>query len=156
MKVILIEDVDGVGKKYAVKEVKDGYARNFLLAQNLAKQATKENLAWLANQQATMEKEIEEDLQKVQKLASEIDGIEVPMNMKVGPEGQLFESINAQKIAEKLKSMGYEVKKSQINVKEPIKELGEFPVKISLDHNLEAEVMVIVGEGTEAHSEDAE
>ena len=64
--------------------------------------------------------------------------------MKVGDEGQLFESINNQKIVEKLKEMGFEVKKSQIKLENPIKELGEFPINISLDHNLEAEIKLIV------------
>jgi large subunit ribosomal protein L9 len=69
------------------------------------------------------------------------------MPVKVGDEGQLFESINVQKIAEKLKESGFEIKKIQIDLKEPIKEVGEFPVKIKLDHNLEAEINVIISEG---------
>ena len=70
--------------------------------------------------------------------------MEVTIAVKVGDEGQLFESINVQKIAEALKKMGYEVKKSQIELENPIKELGEFPVNIDLDHNLEAEIKLII------------
>jgi large subunit ribosomal protein L9 len=144
MKVILIEDVENLGKKYELKDVKDGYARNFLLPNKLAKAATKQALKWLADQKEVIEKEAVEDLEKSQKLASTIDGIEVNIKVKVGDEGQLFESINAQKIIEKLKEMGFEVKKSQITLKNPIKELGEFSVGISLDHNLESEIKLIV------------
>ncbi len=149
MKVILLEDVENVGKQYEVKSVKAGYARNFLIPKNLAKLATKQALKWLANQKEIMGKRAEEDLKKAQELASKIDGMEVNILVKVGPEGQLFESINNIKISERLKVMGFNVKKSQINLKDPIKELGEFPVKISLDHNLETEINVIITEEKE-------
>ncbi len=144
MKIILLQDVENVGKKYEVKTVKDGYARNFLMPHNLMKPANPKNMKWLQTQKEALEKEIEEDLKKAQAMASGIDGIEVNFVMKVGPEGQLFESINNVKISEKLKEMGFDVKKSQINLAEPLKELGEFPVKIMLDHNLEVEIRLIV------------
>jgi len=147
MKVILLQDVKNVGKKYEVKEVKNGYARNFLIRNNSAKAATKEALEWLKVQKDTLEKKAEDALKTVQELATAIDGFELIMLVKVGDEGQLFESINVQKIAEKLKESGFEIKKIQIDLKEPIKEVGEFPVKIKLDHNLEAEINVIISEG---------
>jgi large subunit ribosomal protein L9 len=146
MKVILLKDINNLGKKYEVKEVKAGYARNFLLPKKLARLATKENLAWLKEQKEKEAKKIEESLKKTQKLASRIDDREVIIPVKVGEKGELFEKITAQKISEKLKEMGFEIKKSQVVLKEPIKELGEFPVKINFDHNLEAEVKVIVSE----------
>jgi len=144
MKIILLQDVEGLGKKYDIKDAKDGYARNFLLPEKLARAATKQALKWLADQKEVIEKEAEEDLKKAQALASDLDGSELNIAVKVGDEGQLFESINSQKIAEKLKEMGFEVKKSQIKLENPIKELGEFPISISLDHNLEAEIKVII------------
>lgn len=144
MKVILLQDVEDLGKKYEIKDVKDGYARNFLMPQKLAKAATKQALKWLEDQKETIAKEAEEDLKKAQELASKLDGVEVNITIKVGDEGQLFESVTSQKISEKLKEMGHEVKKSQILLKDPIKELGEFPVKINLAHNLESEITVII------------
>ena len=144
MKVILLQDVDGLGKKYDVKEVKNGHARNLLLPQKLAKAATKQALKWLADQKDVIDKEAEEDLKKVQLLASELDGEEVTISVKTGDGGQLFESVNSQKIVEKLKEMGFEIKKSQIKLENPIKELGEFNVSITLPHNLEAEVKVVI------------
>jgi large subunit ribosomal protein L9 len=149
MKVILLQDVDSLGKKYEVKEVKDGYARNFLMPQKLAKAATKQALKWLADQKEVIEKEAEEDLKKAQELASKLDGVEVTISVKVGEKGQIFESITNQKISEKLNEMGFEVKKSQVKLENPIKELGEFPININLDHNLEAEIKLIVS-GQEA------
>lgn len=144
MKVILLQDVESLGKKYEVKEVKDGYARNFLLAQKLARAATKQSLKWLSDQKEVIEKEAEDDLKKAQELASRLDGLEVPITIKVGEKGQLFESINSQKIAEKLKEMGFEVKKSQVRLEEPIKEAGEFSASVNLDHNLEVEIKILV------------
>lgn len=144
MKVILLQDIENLGKKYEIKEVKDGHARNLLIPQKLAKAATKEALKWLADQKEVIEKEAVEDLAKAQALASAIDGLEVAIMVKIGDEGQLFESINAQKISEKLKEMGHEVKKSQILLKDSIKEIGEFPVKVNLEHNLEVEIKVII------------
>lgn len=155
MKVILLQDVESLGKKYEVKEVKDGHARNFLLPNKLAKAATKQALKWLADQKEVIEKEAEEDLKKAQELASKLDGLELNIVVKVGDEGQLFESINSQKIAERLKEMGFEVKKSQIKLEDPIKELGEFPISINLDHNLEIEIKVIItAEKTEEKSDE--
>src|ERR1035437_96995 len=114
MKVILLQDVEGLGKKYEIKEVKSGHARNFLLPGKLAKAATKQALKWLAEQKEVVDKQVEEDLKIAQALASKLDGLELSITVKVGDEGQLFESINSQKIVERLKEMGFEIKKSQI------------------------------------------
>ena len=156
MKVILLQDVDGLGKKYEIKDVKNGYARNFLLPDKLVRAATRQAMKWLDAQKEIIERAAEEDLKKVQSLASSLDGLELSIIVKVGDEGQLFESINSQKISEKLKELGFEVKKSQIRLGSPIKEIGEFPVGIGLEHNLEAEVKVIVTAGPKVPSgEDA-
>jgi len=144
MRVILLQDVEKVGKKFEIKEVSDGYARNFLIPKGLAKPATKEVMIWLETQKEIETKKAEEDLKKIQEWASAIDDREIVIAVKVGEQDQLFESINAQKISEKLKEVGFDVKKTQIELPEPIKEIGEFPVKIKFDHNLEAEIRVII------------
>jgi large subunit ribosomal protein L9 len=150
MKVILLKDVEGVGKKFEIKEVKSGYGRNFLIQRGLAQPATKEALLWVETQKEIESKKSEEDLMKIQQQASTIDGQEIEVPVKVGDEDQLFESVNAQKIAEKLKEIGFEIKKSQICLEKPIKELGEYPVKIKFKHNLEAEIRVIIARQEEA------
>lgn len=144
MQVILLKDVDKIGKKFEVKEVKDGYARNFLIPQGLAKQATKEAITWLEMQKEIEEKKAGESLKKIQDVASAIDDQEVLIQVQVGEEDQLFESVTSQKISDKLKELGFDIKKSQIELSQPIKEIGEFPVKIKFEHNLEAEIKVIV------------
>jgi len=144
MKVILLQDVEKLGKKYDVKEVKEGYARNLLFPKKSAKPVTKEALAWLEMQKEIESKKAEEALKNFQDIASAIDGREIIIPVKVGDQGQLFESISSQLISEKLKEAGFDVKKSQIVLEETIKELGEFPVKIKFEHNLEAEIKAII------------
>jgi large subunit ribosomal protein L9 len=146
MRVILLQNIDRLGKKYDIKEVADGYARNFLIPRSLAKIATEETLKWLEVQKEAEAKKAEEELRKIQELASTIDGQEVMLPVRVGDEGQLFELITNQRILEKLKKAGFEIKKTQIDLLKPIEELGEFPVKIKFAHNLEAEIKVIVVE----------
>jgi len=146
MRVILLQDVENLGKKYDVKEVKNGYARNFLIPKGLAKPATKKVLEWLAAQKEIEAKKAEEELKRVQAATSAIDGQEIVIPVKIGEKEQLFESITAQKIVEGLKKAGFDIKKSQIDLAEPIQEIGEFPVKIKFDHNLEAEIRITVVE----------
>jgi len=146
MKVILLQDIENLGKKYEVKEVKDGYARNFLIPKGLVKPATKQALKWLEIQKEILAKKAEEELKKIQETVSKIDGLEIIIPVKVGEKGELFEKITAQKIAEKIKEMGFEVKKNQIILENPIESLGEFPIKIKFEHNLEAEVKLIISE----------
>jgi len=125
MKVVLLEDVEKVGKKYEIKEVADGFARNFLIPKNQAKLATKEMMEWAKIKKEVLENKAENELKKTQELASAIDGLEVIIQVKVGDENQLFELITAQKIADQLKELGFEIKKNQIDLIEPIKEIGE-------------------------------
>ena len=144
MKIILLQNVKDLGEKFEVKEVKDGFARNFLIPKGLAKLATKQNLKWLANRKEVETKKAEEELKKAQERAETIDGQEIVISVKIGEDNQLFESITPQKISEKLKELGFKVKKDQIVMEEPIKELGEFPIKISFRHNLEVGIRLII------------
>ena len=146
MKVILLQDVPKLGKKFEVKEVADGHAQNRLIPEGLVKPATKEALEWVEMQKELVEKVAEESLTKSQEMASQLGSMEVQLSMKVGEEGQLFEAVNAQKISDRLKEMGYNIKKSQVKLEEPLKELGEFTVKLSFEHNLETEIRIIIAE----------
>ena len=144
MRVILLKDIENLGKKYEVKNVKAGYARNFLIPRGLAKIATPETLKWAKKQREKQIQKAEEELKKIQELASSVDGLELTFSVKIGKKDQLFESITRQKISEKLKEQGFQIKKTQVGLEKPIKKLGEFPVKIYFNHNLEAEIRVIV------------
>jgi large subunit ribosomal protein L9 len=146
MKVILLQDVEELGKKGDVKSVADGYARNFLFPQKLAKIATKEAIAELEKQKELEAQKAEEELKKIQELVSQIDGLEFEIIEKVDENGGLYGSINEIKIVKTLKDKGFDIKRKQIKIPQPIKDLGEFPVTILFDHGLEAEVKLIVME----------
>lgn len=146
MRVILLQDIDNLGKRYEIKDVKDGYARNFLIPKGLVKPATEEALKWLEVQKEIIEKKAEEELKKVEEIVSKIDGVEVMISVKIGEEEQFFEKITTQKISEKLKELKFEIKPAQIELEEPLEELGEFPLKVKFEHNLEAEIRVIITE----------
>lgn len=148
MRIILLGDVENMGKKFDVKEVADGYARNFLFPKGLAKQATEETTEWARVQKEIIAQKAEGELKQVQEIASKLDDMEIPLFMKVGEEGQLFESVNVQKIADRLKDLGFEVKKNQIKLEAPIKELGEYLITLVFDHNLEAQIKLIITEET--------
>ena len=139
-----MQDIEQTGKKYDVKEVASGYARHFLLPRGLAKEATESIVRWAEMQKEVEEKKAEAELKQTQAVASSMDGLEVSIVVRVGEEGQLFESIGQQKIADRLREMGYDAKKNQIVLQNPIKDMGEFPVKIKFAHNLEVEMKVIV------------
>jgi len=144
MKVILLKDIDNIGKKYDIKVVKDGYARNFLIPNGLVKVATKSGILSIEELKKTEIKKSQEQLVETQKSASELDGQEIEFLVKTGEDGQLFEAITPLKIVKRLKEMGFKIKKDQIVLDKPIKELGEFSVKINLDHQLESKIMLIV------------
>ena len=146
MKIVLLENIDKLGKKYEIKEVSDGYARNFLIPKGLAKLATAKNIKTAKIKKEKELKEAEEQLKKVQKIAAKIEGQEITIPLKTGEKGQLFESVTDQMIGKKLAEMGFEIKKSQIEMSKPIKKIGEYPVKINFEHGLEAEIKVIVTE----------
>jgi large subunit ribosomal protein L9 len=149
MKVILLKEVEKVGKMFEIKTVKNGYARNFLIPNGLAKPATREAVKWVEMQKEILEKKAENELKKVQETVSKIDGLEVLIAVKVGEESQLFEKITNQKIAEKIKEMGYKIDKKQIILEKPINAIGEYPLKIRFADNLEADIKIIITEEKE-------
>jgi large subunit ribosomal protein L9 len=144
MKVILLQDIENTGKKYEIKNVADGYANNYLFPNKLAQIATKNALAWAETQREIAAKVTENELKEMQAKASSLDGQEFTIEVKVGDKNQLFESITAQKIADRLKEGNFIIDKKQVELKDPIKEPGEYQVKINFPHNLEAEIKLIV------------
>jgi len=149
MWVIFLQNVKGVGRKEETKNVADGFAKNFLIPKRLVKPATQKIMERLSAKEEKDIEKAEKELLKLQELATKIEGIEVIISAKTGTKGKLFGSINNQIICKSLKKMGFNVKKNQIDLPEPIKTAGEFPVKIRFGHGLEAEVRIIVTEEEE-------
>lgn len=144
MKVILLKDVKKLGKKFEVKEVSSGHARNFLLPNGSAIIADKESLKRLENQKNIELKNKEETQKENEKMIKELENKGIKIETKIGEEGQLFESINEQKISDKLKELGFNVDKSNIEIDEPIKHQGDHLVKIKLGNNLEGKIKIII------------
>jgi large subunit ribosomal protein L9 len=144
MKVILLKDVDGIGKKRQVVEVKTGYAANYLLPHSLAVKSTPENLkkhedelAEIAATEALLKEEAE-------KIKAKIDGAAVALKAKGGPEGKLYGAVTSQNIADAIHAaVGIKLDKRKI-ASGPIKEAGQYPVKIKLHPEVEASVTVDV------------
>ncbi|MCX6789265.1 MAG: 50S ribosomal protein L9 [Candidatus Gribaldobacteria bacterium] len=144
MKVILLKNIAKLGKQHEVKEVSDGYANNYLFANNLAKPVDKTGLIIAKKQRAIMAEKATQDLEKFAKMAQKMDGLEVEIAVKAGDKGQLFEKLNPKKIATRLQEMGYDIDQDQVVLDIAIAEVGEHDVKIVFEHDLEASVKVIV------------
>lgn len=149
MKVILLQDVEKLGKKFDVKEVADGYARNFLLPKNLVKPATEEALKQLEAEKEAAAKKAEEELKATEEIVERLDNQEIEIIAKIDENGKLYGSLTALKIARVLKDKGFDVSKNQIKLKEPIKEVGEYDIIVEFPHGLEAKVKIIVVEEVE-------
>ncbi len=143
MKVILLQDVKGLGKKGDLKEVAEGYARNMLFSRKLAEIATDSSVRKIT---AIKSKQVEKeqlDLEKTQDLASSLEGMSVTILMKE-KNGKLFGSVQAKDIVSALKKEGILITEKTIMLEDHIKELGEYEVAVHLDHAIETSVMVIV------------
>lgn len=138
-----MQNVKNIGKMGDVKEVSDGYARNFLLPKKLAEAATEagiKNVEVLKNKMAQVE---QADLEKNQQLAESLQGREIIIQAKE-KDGKLFGSVNAKTIAKELKKENLDIDEKSIILAEPIKEVGEYDVKIELGHGIEALVKVVI------------
>lgn len=143
MQVILLQDVTGVGKADEVKNVSEGYARNFLFPKHLAVSAGNKEVHELEAKKKRLAKESEESLHEQQTLAEKLDGYDLHLKEKASDTGVLYAAVGPQKIAQALSKKGIKIFKNQIENK-MIKEAGEYKFKIKLSHGLEAELSVVV------------
>ncbi|MGN0807058.1 MAG: 50S ribosomal protein L9 [Candidatus Coproplasma sp.] len=144
MKVILLQDVKGQGKKGELKEVNDGYARNFLIKKGLAIEATATKINELNQKQQATAYHKEEELKAMRALAKEIDGKTFNLNIKVGQNGKVFGSVTAADIADCLKEAGYDIDKKKIVIDGPIKLVGVYSVALKLAEGVSAKINVDV------------
>ena len=132
MKVILLADVKGTGKKGDVVEVSDGFARNMLFKKNLAKISTAVEVNSLQIKKNAEEFHKRDELQRLTELSREINGKEVLCLVKAGEAGKIFGSVTNENVSAALKNAGYEVDKKKIVISAPIKKLGLYDVEIKL------------------------
>ncbi len=145
MKVVLLEDVENLGKRGDIKEVSDGYGRNFLIPHRKVQIATDKAIQWAKKEAEKRAQEAEKELKKIQELAKKIDGQEIVIKMKAD-EGKLFGSIGEKEIKEALDKQGVSIKKEAIKIDKPIRETGEHQVDINLQHGIETKINVIIEE----------
>lgn len=147
MKVILLQDVKGTGKKGELKEVSDGYARNFLLPKNLAKKATAQAMSELKNAEESKAFKIEEDKKKANAEKAKLEGKSINIKAKAGQGGRLFGSVTAKEISAELKKQfGINIDKRKISLDVDIKAFGTYNAEVKLYTGIVAKVKVVVSE----------
>ncbi len=144
MKVILRKDHDKLGQVGTVIDVKDGYARNYLIPKGLAYPATEGNMQTLAEEKKQLERRSAKELKASEKLAAELEKVSITLQMKVGEDEKLFGSVTSQMIADALKDKGITLDKRAIELEEPIKALGIYNVSVKLHQSVAGKIKVWV------------
>ena len=145
MKVLLIKDVKSLGKKGEVKEVKDGYGKNFLIGKGFARAATAEILAQHASDELIVAENLEKEVNVLKEIAAQLDKCEIIITKKLGQNGHLFGAVTKDEVAVALQEQhGIEIDKKHINEKAAIKTIGEHDLDFKLGHGLHATLHVDV------------
>ncbi|WP_456455456.1 50S ribosomal protein L9 [Thermovibrio sp.] len=145
MEVILLKDMENLGKVGDIVKVKDGYARNYLIPSGIALPATKSNVARVKNELQSLRKKAEKQLQKYKELAEKLNTLRITIEHEAGEEGKLFGSVTTSQIEKALHQAGFEeVEKKQIILESPIRETGTYEVKVHLFKDVDATITVDV------------
>ena len=141
MKVILLQDVKGTGKKGDVKEVADGYARNFLIKKGVAVEANSKNMNELQGQKSSAQHKIDLEIENAKNIQQTIDGKKVTIKAKAGKNGKLFGSVTAGHIADAIEQQfGVKIEKKKISLKLEIKAFGSYEADIRLYKGINAKI----------------
>ena len=147
MKVILLQDVKSIGKKGELKEVSDGYARNFLLPRKRAKEANAQAMNEFKNAEAAKEYKVKVETEKAQENAKALSGKTVKISAKAGQNGKLFGSVTAKELAEEIgRQYGVEVDKRKIVLENDIKAFGTYSFDLKFYNGITATMSVVVCE----------
>jgi len=144
MKVILRQDFEQLGRVGDVVDVKDGYARNYLIPRRIAYQATQSSMRQLEEERKQHEKRSDKEQRQSEKLAAELEKVSVTIQMSVGEDDKLFGSVTSQMIVDALKEKGFALDKRQIELEDVIKALGIYSVDARLPGGVIAKVKVWV------------
>jgi len=145
MKVILAQDVKNLGKQGEIKEVSDGYARNYLIPRGLAVEATKANLKEQEEKAIRLQKQKDRKKNEAQALYELLDGKTITITARVGGGDKLFGAVTAREISEAI-NQEFKIKldKRKVDLGEPIKHVGEYPVKLKIYPSIQAQIKVRV------------
>ena len=145
MKVIFLQDVRGQGKKGEMKEVSEGYGRNYLLPRKLAMEANKDNLNALALKEKAKKAQEAREKAQAQENADKLKDVVVTIRARSGGSGKLFGSVTSQEIADALKEQhGIEIEKNRIVQTEPIKSFGSYEVKCKFGYGIDGTLNLLV------------
>ncbi len=147
MKVILQKDIQNLGEAGDIRDVSDGYARNYLLPRNLVILANEASKKILQHQEKLIKIKKAKRRKHSEKLFESLKDLEVKIAANAGEEGKLFGAVTPIDIAKKLKELGFEIDKRKIIQDEPIKQVGDYVIPLKLDAGLTAEIKVIVEKG---------
>lgn len=154
MKVLLVEDIEKLGWLGDIVDVKDGYARNYLLPQGLAQTATEDNVKAIAEEKEKRAHERMAEREKLEKLCEEVNGAEAVIAEKANEQGHLFGSVTEKAIAENLQSQGFKVADKNVKMTEHIKEVGTYEITLRLAEDLKAKInLTVVAENAELETE---
>jgi len=152
MKVILIDEIRGLGGRGDVVQVKDGYARNFLFPKSLAREATAGNLKAVEHERKKWALLTQAEKDVAQKSAEQVKGMKITIRKKIGENGHLFGSVTTSEIAEALNAKGIDVDRRRIELANPIKSAGVHEVDVRLHREVSAKIEVeVVNEKGEAY-----
>ena len=144
MEIILLDEIDGLGRRGDKVNVSRGYARNYLLPNKLALEATGAGARIFMESERTKILRSDRMRAVAEKLATKLNKVSITVLMQAGEDDRLFGSVTASDIAEKLSAEGFEVDKRSIHLDEPLKALGAYNVHVKLHHDVEAKVRVWV------------
>ena len=144
MKVILNKSVDGLGEEGEVVSVKDGFARNYLFPREIAKNATKNNIASIQKEIEVHQMREAKTRTNLEALTKQLDKLSLKFELVAGAEDRLFGSVTSQMISDAITEKGYTVDKKEIEISEPIKHVGKYFVHVKLGPELDAKIKIKV------------
>ena len=146
MKVVLTQDVKGLGKKGEMVSASDGYCRNYLLPRKLAVEANSQAMSELKNRESSQKHKIDTEIAEAKETAKKLEGKTLKLSAKAGANGKLFGSVTAKDVADVIsKQLGIDIDKKKVAV-EDIKSFGVYPVEVKIYSGISASLFVSVGE----------
>ncbi len=144
MNVILLERIENLGHMGDEVTVRPGHARNYLLPQRMALRATEENRAYFQRQRAELEARNRKRREEAESYGERLQGLRVIMVRQAGEKGQLYGSVTARDIAEEIREMGYTIRRDQVRLSAPVKEIGVYDVRLGLHPEVHVDVQLHV------------
>lgn len=142
----MLRRIENLGDKYEVVDVAPGYARNYLFSKNWARVADEKNLEELEEERKSWQQEKTKKKKEIKKLVEKLEGEKIKISKKTNEEGKLFGSVGEKEIKKALEKKGLKAQEGKLEIEEPIKDLGEWDIRISFPYELEATVKLLVEE----------